>query len=192
MSNHAPWPPPGGRHRAAGLSGPARRYTFIVLFMAATSSLPILAAIGPGAGSVGNALAGSDSGGDTTPFIPPPSVGPIVVIPIEPGVTDQNPPFVRATPPPVPAAPKRKTTRKPVKPSRSTEAAAPTRKKSHHRHPAVKPTRPKIHKPRVRQPEPPKVIKRLPLWHATPKILIPQRPVIHRPDWHRQNVRRAR
>ncbi|MEV0720487.1 hypothetical protein AB0H87_38575, partial [Asanoa sp. NPDC050611] len=116
MPDHAPWPPPpGGRHRAAGLSGPGRRYALIVLALAVTSSLPILAAIGPGAGSIGDALAGQDLAG-TTPFIAPPSPDPIVVIPIRPGVLDQPPPLVTLPEPAGTAAPPRR----PVK--RSTVA----------------------------------------------------------------------
>ncbi len=73
-----------GRHRAQGLSGPARRYALIVLTLALTSSLPILAAFG--SGSVGDpSYSETTIAGGTTPFIPPPSVGPVVVVPLQPG-----------------------------------------------------------------------------------------------------------
>jgi hypothetical protein len=73
-----------GRHRAQGLSGPARRYALIVLTLALTSSLPILAAFG--SGSVGDRTSSETTiAGGTTPFIPPPSVGPVVVVPLQPG-----------------------------------------------------------------------------------------------------------
>jgi hypothetical protein len=73
-----------GRHRAQGLSGPARRYALIVLTLALTSSLPILAAFG--SGSVGDRTYSETTiAGGTTPFIPPPSVGPVVVVPLQPG-----------------------------------------------------------------------------------------------------------
>ncbi len=126
MPDQAHWPPPGGRHRATGLSGPTRRYAFIVLLLAVTSSLPILAAIGPGAGSVGDALAGDDLG-DTTPFIPPPSPGPVVVIPIRPEVPERPPPTLATLPAPTgtvtpPRQPTRQTSGKPSAPARRTEA----------------------------------------------------------------------
>jgi hypothetical protein len=76
-----------GRHRAQGLSGPARRYALIVLTLALTSSLPILAAFG--SGSVGDpSYSETTIAGGTTPFIPPPSVGPVVVVPLQPAGVD--------------------------------------------------------------------------------------------------------
>jgi hypothetical protein len=93
-----------GRHRAQGLSGPARRYALIVLTLALTSSLPILAAFGTG--SVGDpTYSVTTIAGGTTPFIPPPSVGPVVVVPIQPGgATGVD---VPVTPPePVPLEPR--------------------------------------------------------------------------------------
>ncbi|WP_203705147.1 hypothetical protein [Asanoa iriomotensis] len=86
--------------------------------LAVTSSLPILAAIGPGAGQIGSAVAGDDMTG-TTPFIAPPSPDPVVVIPIRPGVLDTPPPLVELPAPAGTAAPPRR----PVK-----------RTVTHHRH----------------------------------------------------------
>ncbi|MFC0530362.1 hypothetical protein [Phytohabitans kaempferiae] len=69
-----------GVHRATGLAGPTRRYTVIVVMLATMSSLPILAAIGTGSADVGDSV---DALG-TTPFIAPPSEGPVVVPPPPP------------------------------------------------------------------------------------------------------------
>lgn len=69
-----------GLHRAAGLTGPTTRYTVIVVMLATMSSLPIIAAISAGSASVGDSV---DASG-TTPFIPPPSEGPVVVPPLLP------------------------------------------------------------------------------------------------------------
>jgi hypothetical protein len=66
-----------GVHRAAGLAGPTTRYTVIVVMLATMSSLPIIAGITAGSASVGDP---ADAGG-TTPFIPPPSEGPVVLPP---------------------------------------------------------------------------------------------------------------
>ncbi|MFJ8578912.1 hypothetical protein [Micromonospora sp. NPDC093277] len=73
--------PPGayrrliGAHRAAGLGGPSRGYLFTVALLAGTASMPILAAISTGSATVGNSAPPDNS----TPFIPTPSIGPVVV-----------------------------------------------------------------------------------------------------------------
>ncbi|MEV4624372.1 hypothetical protein AB0J74_37405 [Asanoa sp. NPDC049573] len=164
MPDETLWPPPGGRHRASGLNGPTRRYALIVLALAVTSSLPILAAIGPGAGSVGDALA-VDQQPDTTPFIPPPSPGPVVVIPILPSLAE--PPV----PPPVatlstPADKPRRPQARPqrdgrTKPHRAV-AARPTRERQ--------PERAKVREPRPRAGHGRVVVKRK-LWRHTPAAL---------------------
>jgi hypothetical protein len=64
-----------GAHRALGTGGPSRGYLFTVALLAGTASMPILAAISAGSATVGNSAL-PDSG---TPFIPTPSVGPVVV-----------------------------------------------------------------------------------------------------------------
>ncbi|MGW5671800.1 hypothetical protein ACWEVO_28265, partial [Micromonospora sp. NPDC003776] len=64
-----------GAHRAAGAGGPSRGYLFTVALLAGTASMPILAAISAGSATVGNSAL-PDTG---TPFIPTPSVGPVVV-----------------------------------------------------------------------------------------------------------------
>ncbi|SNT65038.1 hypothetical protein SAMN05421812_119108 [Asanoa hainanensis] len=184
MPDQAPWPPPGGRHRAAGLTGPTRRYALIVLVLAVTSSLPILAAIGPGAGSVDEALAGDDLG-DTTPFIPPPSPGPVVVIPIRPGLPERPPPPLATLPAPAGATPP------PRRPTRQTSAkpAAPV---APARHPeaAQKRAKPKQHRPRVEPPKPPRVVRKRKLWDRPPASLVHpcrqprwQPPAVRVPRW---------
>jgi hypothetical protein len=172
------WPPPGGRHRASGMTGPTRRYALIVLALAVTSSLPILAAIGPGAGSVGSALA-VDEPLDTTPFIPPPSPGPVVVIPIRPSLAEPPPPPLATVSAPA-ETPSRRTQRRVLpKPHRH---AAPQRS----------PERLRI-KARVRQPaarvepartarKPPRVVHRRKLWRHPPATLTHP---CRRPHWHR-------
>jgi hypothetical protein len=76
-----------GLHRAAGLSGPTRRYTVIVVMLATMSSLPIIAAISAGSANVGDSV---DASG-TTPFIAPPSEGPVVVPPPPPALPAEVP-----------------------------------------------------------------------------------------------------
>jgi hypothetical protein len=104
-----------GRHRAPGLSGPAGRYGFIVITLVVTSSLPILAAIGVSSASVGGSLSSGvalSAPTGTTPFIAPPSTGPVVVVPLPAGET-ARPYGADATPSParppisVPARPVR-------------------------------------------------------------------------------------
>ncbi|MCM0678261.1 hypothetical protein NCC78_26830, partial [Micromonospora phytophila] len=100
-----------GVHRAPGAGGPSRGYLFTVALLAGTASMPILAAI-----STGSATVGSTALPDTsTPFLPTPSVGP-VVIPLP--VTGQ-PSLTRS--PAVPAAP---TIWRPLAPARRTPAPA--------------------------------------------------------------------
>ncbi|SCE68456.1 hypothetical protein GA0074695_0290 [Micromonospora viridifaciens] len=81
VAGHRRSVPPGGyrrligAHRAAGLAGPSRGYLFTVALLAGTASMPILAAF-----STGSATVGSSALPDTsTPFIPTPSVGPVVL-----------------------------------------------------------------------------------------------------------------
>ncbi|MET8906134.1 hypothetical protein [Micromonospora sp. NPDC004551] len=64
-----------GAHRAQGLGGPSRGYLFTVALLAGTASMPILAAISAGSATVGNSALPDTS----TPFIPTPSVGPVVI-----------------------------------------------------------------------------------------------------------------
>ncbi|MDG4822285.1 hypothetical protein O7635_10525 [Asanoa sp. WMMD1127] len=193
MPDHAPWPPPGGRHRTAGLSGPGRRYALIVLALAVTSSLPILAAIGPGAGSVGDAVAGDEFGG-TTPFIPPPSPGPVVVIPIRPGVVEPPVPLATAPAPTGAAAPAREPVRQRV-PRPARAAAGPPARAAERAHrpkcpaPKHRPTRPRVrpqrivrdveipHRPRVRRPQVPRLA---PPPVRPPRLRAPRPPVIRK------------
>ncbi|MFU8872380.1 hypothetical protein [Micromonospora sp. SL4-19] len=65
-----------GAHRASGLGGPSRGYLFTVALLAGTASMPILAAISAGSATVGNSALPD---GSSTPFIPTPSVGPVVI-----------------------------------------------------------------------------------------------------------------
>ncbi|WP_225854037.1 hypothetical protein, partial [Micromonospora sp. AMSO31t] len=64
-----------GAHRAQGLGGPSRGYLFTVALLAGTASMPILAAISAGSATVGNSALPDSS----TPFLPTPSVGPVVI-----------------------------------------------------------------------------------------------------------------
>ncbi|MGW1056470.1 hypothetical protein [Micromonospora rubida] len=64
-----------GAHRAPGSAAHGRGYLFTVALLAGTASMPILAAVSAGSATVGS-TALPDSG---TPFIPTPSVGPVVV-----------------------------------------------------------------------------------------------------------------
>ncbi|MGY0007916.1 hypothetical protein ACW0Q9_28880, partial [Micromonospora sp. I033] len=80
-----------GAHRAQGLGGPSRGYLFTVALLAGTASMPILAAISAGSATVGNSALPDSS----TPFIPTPSVGP-VVIPLPEGT--QSPALPTRTP----------------------------------------------------------------------------------------------
>jgi hypothetical protein len=67
---------PPGLHRADGLSGPPRRYLAIVVLLAGTASLPLVTAVLTGPGSRGDtAFAGA------SPFLAPPSGGPVVISP---------------------------------------------------------------------------------------------------------------
>jgi hypothetical protein len=213
MPDQANWPPPGGRHRATGLSGPTRRYAVIVLLLAVTSSLPILAAIGPGAGSVGDALAGDDLG-DTTPFIPPPSPGPVVVIPIRPEVPERPPPTLATLPAPAgtvtpPRQPTRQTSVSPSAPARRTEATRRRATPELHRRtrPGAdqQPDRPRAERPQLPRaqrkppvlvpkpprlaPKPPRVVRKYKLWDRPPATLV--RPC-RESRWQPPGVRRFR
>ncbi|WP_161594992.1 hypothetical protein [Verrucosispora sp. SN26_14.1] len=67
-----------GAHRAARAATPTRGYLLTVALLAGTASMPVLAAISTGSATVGStALPGSS----TPPFIPTPSVGPVVIPP---------------------------------------------------------------------------------------------------------------
>jgi len=97
-----------GAHRAPGLGGPSRGYLFTVALLAGTASMPILAAISTGSATVGNSALPDNS----TPFIPTPSVGPVVVPlpdgtqpPLPPGRTPGATGVPRPVPVLAPAAP---------------------------------------------------------------------------------------
>ncbi|MEW2326585.1 hypothetical protein AB0880_02075 [Micromonospora chersina] len=112
LGRHRAVPPSGyrrvvGAHRANGLGGPSRGYLFTVALLAGTASMPILAAISAGSATVGNSALPDSS----TPFIPTPSVGP-VVIPLPEGNQSPMPPTRMPVPgpaativPPVPVLP---------------------------------------------------------------------------------------
>lgn len=163
-----------GLHRATGLAGPTRRYTVIVVMLATMSSLPIIAAISAGSASVGDSV---DASG-TTPFIAPPSEGPVVVppppppalpaeVPVPAGVAEQ----LRAV------APKREPRqRRPVRklkrPVRATESApAPAPK-------PVKPAKPKPTPSPTPSPRPP----------VTPRPPLPSGPYLPLPPSATQSV----
>ncbi|GIF75386.1 hypothetical protein [Asanoa siamensis] len=177
MPDQAPWPPPGGRHRAAGLSGPARRYAVIVLALAVTSSLPVLAAIGPGADSIGTVVAGHDLGA-TTPFIAPPSPDPVVVIPLRPGVVEQPPPITRLRAPTGLAAPPRQPVRQrtgvPAGRAQKPEARRvrkPEARRVRHPEARVAPRRSAAKPQRVRK-GPTRVVRKLELWRRPPASVL--------------------
>lgn len=81
-----------GAHRANGAPAPTRGYLFTVALLAGTASMPILAAISTGSATVGGTALPNGS----TPFIPTPSRGPVVVGPSGPVA----PTAVRSTPGP--------------------------------------------------------------------------------------------
>ncbi|WP_141714933.1 hypothetical protein [Micromonospora rhizosphaerae] len=95
-----------GAHRAHGPGGPSRGYLFTVALLAGTASMPILAAISAGSATIGSTALPDNS----TPFIPTPSVGPVVIPATgQPGVSPSRTftirPTVAGTPPPLlPAA----------------------------------------------------------------------------------------
>ncbi|WP_433346092.1 hypothetical protein [Micromonospora sp. CA-111912] len=64
-----------GAHRAPGYAAHGRGYLFTVALLAGTASMPILAAVSAGSATVGSTALPDSS----TPFIPTPSVGPVVV-----------------------------------------------------------------------------------------------------------------
>jgi hypothetical protein len=166
-----------GVHRAAGLAGPTRRYTVIVVMLATMSSLPIIAGITAGSANVGDTV---DASG-TTPFIAPPSEGPVVVppppptalpaeVPLPAGVAEQ----LRAV------APKRefrerRTVRKAKRPARPTESArapAPPRPSA-----PVKPTKP----PASPSPSPSPSPSLTPSPPVTPRPTLPPSPYVPLP-----------
>lgn len=61
-----------GRHRADGLVGPPRRYLAIVALLAGAASLPLITAVAAGPG-------GRTALGEMSPFLAPPSGGPVIV-----------------------------------------------------------------------------------------------------------------
>ncbi|MEU4717736.1 hypothetical protein AB0F73_29330, partial [Micromonospora purpureochromogenes] len=89
-----------GAHRAPGPAGPGRGYLFTVALLAGTASMPILAAFSTGSATVGSSALPDGS----TPFLPTPSDGPVVV-PL-PATGQPAPPAAgpRDQPPPHPAA----------------------------------------------------------------------------------------
>ncbi|MEH0938464.1 hypothetical protein V6U80_25240, partial [Micromonospora sp. CPCC 205543] len=64
-----------GVHRAPGSGRPGRGYLFTVALLAGTASMPILAAISTGSATVGSSALPDGR----TPFLPTPSVGPVVI-----------------------------------------------------------------------------------------------------------------
>jgi hypothetical protein len=152
-----------GLHRAAGLAGPTRRYTVIVVMLATMSSLPIIAAISAGSANVGESV---DASG-TTPFIAPPSEGPVVVpppptalpaeVPLPAGVSER----LRAVAPkrePRQRRPVRKVKR-PARPTESTPAPARPRPSK-----PAKPTTPPVSPSPSTTPSPrPSIVPRPPL-----------------------------
>lgn len=100
-----------GAHRATGAGHPQRGYLLTVALLAGTASMPILAAISAGSATVGSTALPDNS----TPFIPTPSVGPVVVpLPsaTQPAVAGAGTPPTSA-PPLLPAAPLRTAGRAP-------------------------------------------------------------------------------
>ncbi|MEU5721110.1 hypothetical protein [Micromonospora sp. NPDC047738] len=81
-----------GAHRAPGLNSPSRGYLFTVALLAGTASMPILAAISAGSATVGNSALPDSS----TPFIPTPSVGPVVIQGTQPPVVPTRTPVADA------------------------------------------------------------------------------------------------
>ncbi len=69
-----------GVYRADGFSGPTRRYVLIVALLVGLASLPTLAAITAGS----NELDDGSTGAMDVPFLPPPSAGPVIPIPVLP------------------------------------------------------------------------------------------------------------
>ncbi|MEV4496057.1 hypothetical protein AB0J84_10150 [Micromonospora arborensis] len=95
-----------GVHRAPGAGGPSRGYLLTVALLAGTASMPVLAAI-----SAGSATPGSTALPDSsTPFIPTPSIGPVVIpLPVtsQPAPPPPGTPSVGPTSGWLPAAPRR-------------------------------------------------------------------------------------
>ncbi|MEH0842582.1 hypothetical protein V6U81_09355 [Micromonospora sp. CPCC 205711] len=135
-----------GSHRAPGSDGPGRGYLFTVALLAGTASMPILAAISAGSATVGSALPDG-----RTPFLPTPSVGPVIVtvpatgqpalsptgpeapVPRQPGDGDLLPPGtpfqplpVAAPVPPRPGEPGAARQRVPAPPPTTSPSPTPT------------------------------------------------------------------
>lgn len=140
-------PDPG--RRVGGLSGPTRRYALIVIMLATMSSLPIIAVLGTGSGTVDDA---ADPGG-TMPFLGQPSTGPVVVAP---------PPTTRPAPMPMGVAQSVRTVAKPP-----SEPFHPEPRRRPARHTPVVPPHPTESIPAT--PPPPPI--------ATPSLTPPPIPV---------------
>ncbi|MBQ1069785.1 hypothetical protein KBX39_23820, partial [Micromonospora sp. D75] len=87
-----------GAHRAPGAGAPSRGYLLTVALLAGTASMPILAAISTGSATVGNSALPDTS----TPFLPTPSIGPVVIPPpqaTQPAVPSTPTPDVTSVPP---------------------------------------------------------------------------------------------
>ncbi|MGK5445297.1 hypothetical protein ACSNN7_26215, partial [Micromonospora sp. URMC 105] len=89
-----------GAHRAPGAGAPGRGYLFTVALLAGTASMPILAAFSAGSATVGSSALPDGS----TPFLPTPSVGPVVVPLPATGQSAVPPAGPGAAPATVPAA----------------------------------------------------------------------------------------
>lgn len=133
-----------GAHRAPGHAGPTRGYLFTVALLAGTASMPIIAAISTGSATVGGTALPSTN----TPFIPPPSRGPVVIAPpdtatptgtraapsrtVGPSATAGRPAPVPDGPPPgpradpVPPRPPRTTKPAPSRTARPTPTVTPS------------------------------------------------------------------
>lgn len=93
-----------GAHRAPGFAAHGRGYLFTVALLAGTASMPILAAVSAGSATVGSTALPDSS----TPFIPTPSVGPVVVpLPVtgRPAVIPSTRPGMVVAPSTGPSAP---------------------------------------------------------------------------------------
>ena len=171
-----------GVHRAAGLSGPTRRYAVIVVMLVTMSSLPIIAAIGTGSANVGESVASG-----TTPFIAPPSAGPVVVPP--------PPPLAIPAEPPVPAGVAEQL--RAVEPKREPRARRPVRKTKRAvrptesapvRTPPVKPTEPVRPTRPPASPSPSPSLPPSPTPPITPRPSFPASPAVPAPPSASQSI----
>ncbi|MEV6814458.1 hypothetical protein AB0M52_20370, partial [Micromonospora sp. NPDC051296] len=87
-----------GAHRAVRTTGPSRGYLLTVALLAGTASMPVLAAISTGSATVGSTALPDSS----TPFIPTPSVGPVVIPPPPTGTPAATPTALPSIAPAVP------------------------------------------------------------------------------------------